>query len=235
MIAITSTDLNNIFRREVKDPLAGYDDDHPDSESLWKEDEIYQYMTEAIDMVSKIVCGRYRIYQLPVVANQSAIYVPRAVLEIRSARLVTAQLTLIEGNANSYVYRGVDDYGREIISGQGMFSATGSPPTTYIRDYQANCIRLVPIPTTNDTLEVQCNVTDPFMYEAGFPLPVMDTEDQRLILTHMKGRAYMKHDADTEDMVRAKFYMDLFEKDSLDRASRLRNYNRAPGFVQMDW
>lgn len=235
MIAFTTTDLNKIFRREVADPLEGVDATEPDSENLWKEDEIYQYMTEALDQVSKGTGGRYRVYQFPVVAGQATIGIPRALLNIRSARLLTAKVTVQEANANDYLFRVRDDYNKPLIGAQGMFDATGSPSDCYIRDYDANQIRLVPIPATDDTLEIQCDVTDNFLYAADYPLPFQDAEDQRLVLHYMKFLAYLKHDADAENLPRSTLFKGLYETGVAERESRLRNYRRAPGAVRMDW
>lgn len=234
MLAYTSSDLNTIFRREVRDPLEGTADE-PDSENLWSELEVYQYMTEAFDRVSKEVGGRYKIYQLAVVANQPLIYLPRAVLDIRTARLLVAGVPVLQANADQFLYERVDDYGRNFLTASEMFTVTGSPPIHFIRDYELKQLRLVPIPAANDTLEIQCTTTDTVPYDAGMPLPLMDTEDQRLVLTWMKYLAYMKHDADTEDLVRARYYEKTFEDRVILRAADFERQHRAPTPIRMDW
>jgi hypothetical protein len=234
MLATTTDELNEVFRDEVSDPLEGIDADNPDSENLWKEREVYRYMTEAVDAVAKQVQTLYRLIRLPVVATQQVVRLPKSVLDIRSARMVTAGNTLLPQNANQALYAPRDDYGMVATVTPGFFTDTGLP-RNYVRDYDAHALRLVPTPTVDDTIEIQCDIVPGTPMAAGIPLLMTDTEDQRLLLTKMKALAYSKQDADCVDMERAEYFEKKFKLDVVERAVSLRRMRRASGVIAMEW
>lgn len=233
--AFTTDDLNSKFRLDVDDLLEGADSTRPDSENLWKNDEIYGYMTAAVDRWAKDTEGLFKVFQLPVVAAQQFYTLPRYVFKIREMRLITANVYLYQRNVDAFMFEKRDDYGRVLIGYGSIFTATGGPPREYVMDYQTNKVMLIPIPSTADTLEIQCVSTVAIPFSAGMPLPVTDPADQLLILDYMKYQAYSKQDADTIDLKRADGFMQRYDRAMTDRKLELRRKRRSPGTVMSSY
>jgi hypothetical protein len=227
--ATTTDELVAVFRREVDD-VVSFDGD--DSDRLWSDADAYGYLTEACDAVAKGTDGLFKVLRLQFTAGEPTVKLPAYVLHIREMRHVEANRTVSHANANDTFHRGVD-YGSPFL-GASMFDSFGRP-TTFVRDYEKRALRLIPIPTEDGTLEAQCTVTIATPMLAGLPLPFLDTEDQRLLLTKMKALAYLKHDAETFDKFRADRYASEFDTKLAERKSRLRSYRRTPAAVRMDW
>lgn len=232
MLAFTTDEFAAVFRNEVDDPLEGVDASSPDSECLWKNAEIYRYMTSAADAVARAVEGIYKIVEITLVANQQAYTLPRNVLHIREARLVTADRRLRPSNADVATRMRGDDYG-ELLNNQ-FWSATGVP-SCYVRDYRKNALLLSPIPTTADTLELQCTATVATPLAAAMPMPFMEVPDQELMLLYMCHLAYRKQDADVLDLKQSREYKTMFEEAATMRKELLESYRRTPGLVETWW
>lgn len=230
MLAQSTDQLATRFRSDVSDVVT--DVGGSDFGCLWTNEDVYSYMTEATALIAMRTASLYRTLPLPVVAGERTVSLPHYVREIRSARLVGSNTVVRQTNANTPAFGPHDGYGLW-ISGE-MFSGEGRP-AYFIRDYDARHLRLVPAPVEADTLEVQCSVSVAMPLEAGMPMPLTDIEDQVLVLHYMKMRAYRKHDAETEDLVRAKEYERLYEVGVQNRASQLLNNRRAPGQVRINW
>lgn len=230
----TTDELNTTFRREVGDQVNpnASPDVAVDSDCLWKDDEIYGYATEAADALAKETEELFKIVQLAVVIGEQVVKLPRYVLKIRSARLVVRNRALVPQNTNAELYYVRSDYG--LPTSLSMFSSTGSP-TAYIRDYKRGALLLVPKPTEDDILELQCSVTLTTPLLAGMMLPFLDVEDQRLLLHYTKYLAYAKQDADTMDLKRSLGFKQQFDDGALARGLSLRKYRRGPGVVRMEW
>jgi hypothetical protein len=230
MLAVSTDDLLTIFRQEVVDPLEGISPQQPDSENLWKNAEILTYMTEAADAVARDVEGLYKILQLPVQANVQFVPLPRNVLHIREARLLTAQRRLRPKNANQVTQLPVDDYGMHLNS--DFWTSTGVP-NYFVRDYDRRGLLLAPIPSAVDTLELQCTTTLGAPLVAGMPLPFFEVPEQRLMLLYMKHLAYAKQDADTLDLKRSVDFKKQYDDRVVDRKELLESYRRTPGLVEV--
>lgn len=231
MLANTSDDLDTIFRSLVDDVMLG--DPPTDDDRLWKETDVYNYMTEAVDTVARRTLGLFKTIEIPVVANTQLYSLPAYVLDIRYARLLTAARMLHEHNVNDYSGFKDDDYGQSLMGSDAIFTTTGTP-TQFMRDYDARGIRLIPIPTDADTLELQCCVTLQAPISAGMPLPFSEAVDERLLLLKMQELAYGKHDADTYNAQLAQQFGAEFEAKVVDRASEWRRIRRKPGVVRME-
>lgn len=232
MLASSTDGLAGVFRNEVDDKVT--DQDGGDFGCLWTNAEVYGYMTEACDAVATKTSTAYRTIRLPFEAEQSKISLPAYVLEIREAHYVERNTELEQLNANEPQFGGTDDYGIQRGRFAGLFGQSGTP-RAFVRDYDTRGIRLVPTPTVLGTIEIQCTVTIAAPLEAGMPFPFMDVKDQRLVLHYMKSLAYLKQDAETEDLTRASSFAALFRSGVEERAAQLRNNRRSPGTVRMNW
>lgn len=229
MLILTADALLNQFRREVDDLLEGVDSSNPDSENLWSNAECYFYMGEAQSELARLTRSLFHVFTLPITATVATTYLPRWVQHIRYARLLTANRELQERNLNESM-RIVQDYGNSTL-GPSLFTDTGIPQC-YIRDQRSNQLRLYPIPTADDTLELSCSILPRIEIETGTePLAFTEARDLRLILLYMKKLAYEKQDADTFDPTKALNYKAQFEQGILERASEMENRRRRPGTV----
>ena len=222
MFATTADELLTFFRAEVNDQAA---------QGLWEDWEVYGYMTEGFDALLKKAEVKYAVLQLPFTADAASVALPAKVLHIRAMRIVGGGELTPAPMARLSVPR--DDYGLNLAGNSAMFEGSGTP-SVYVRDYEAKALRLVPIPNASGTLEVQCTVNIGVAMEAGTPLPTTDSQDLRLVLHYMKSLAYQKHDAETEDLVRARFHEDRFRAGVQEREAQLRNFRRPPGVVRME-
>lgn len=220
MFATTADELLQFFRSDVDDRIEPY---------LWTDVDAYGYMTEGFDALLKRADVSYEILTLAITASVQDVSLPPQVMHIRSAHIVGGGTVYPLGASDASFPR--DDYGMPINS---TISDPGTGiPSSYVRDYRANYLRLLPIPAADAVLEIQCTVSLVDPMASGVPLPTTDAEDLRLVLHFMKSLAYQKHDAETEDLVRSKFHEDRFRAGVLDRESRLRNMRRPPGTVRM--
>jgi len=228
MLADDADGLVAVFRTEV-------DDATPDASSgqygtLWKDDEIYRYLTEACDRLARDTEGLYEVSSIGFHAGDVTVLWPLHLLKIRYARLVSCNQPLDVANTNSQrvAFR---DYG--YVVPLAMFNSTGRPQEL-VRDYDANAIRFVPTPNADDTLELQSYVTISEAIKEGDPLPFSDAVDQRLLLEFMKSKAYRKQDAETQDLQRAKDAEALYKDGALERKLELQRNRRAAGTVRME-
>lgn len=232
MFAQTADELLLAFRQDVDDVTAYHDGD--DTECLWKDHEIYRYMSVGGDALAKLTHGLYKVVRLPYTANSSRVALPRYVLEIRNVWDATHERHLEPANINSIDSGGRDnDYGFERGGRARLFLGTGEP-SQYVRDYDAKHLRLVPTPNAAGEIEVQCSVTLNGLLAAGDPLPFTDSEDLNLILEYMRYLAYKKPDAETEDLVRSRAAKQAFDEGAIERKSSLGNYRRTPGVIRME-
>lgn len=232
--SLTAEELNVVFRQDVVDIREGVDADNPDSENLWKDVEVYRYMTVAVDRFCKDVgYSTMRIITRAVEVDNPRIPIPASVLEIRHARLLTARRDLKPANLNEGTLSRADDYGMNTIGYSDMLTATGTP-LHYIRDYYGDGdLRLVPIPAATDVLELQCTTTLACKFVDGTePLLVTDIEDQQIVLMYMKYQAYNKQDADAAETARAIGFKREYDAAVKVRKSQLKNQRRRPGVVR---
>ena len=232
MLCYTTTDLARRFRADVNDRIT--DANGSDFGCLWSDEDVYNYMGDAADAVATRVGTLYKTIQLPFLAGAATVRCPSYVLEIRSARLVNRNQTLVQYNLNDTNYGFRDDYGLQVSGEAGLFNSTGRP-TGFVRDFDRQALRFTPTPTEADTLEIQCTTTPTIQMQPDVPMPLMDRKDQLLMLMYMKALAYRKHDAETEDLVRANYWEAKFEAEVRDRESQLRSNRRAPGTIRMEW
>lgn len=227
--------LSDRFRSDVVDPLVGTDDGvTPDSESLWKIADVFDYMTHAADAVARGTLQLYKTVVLPVVAGENQITMPASVLYAQGdGWLVTGRRYVRESNAQELL-RGIPvcDYG-QWISGGGL-EATGTP-ARYARDMRRKSIVLAPTPTENDSLRIECVVTVATPMLCGMPLPFTELPDILLMLKYMKYMAYRKQDADTLDLGRSDDFKAEFDRDVVLREVEIRRQRRAPSSIRMEW
>ena len=214
MLAFTADELEKRFRSDVNDVKTAAD--NSDFGCLWTDADVYAYMTVASDALAKDTQGAYRVLRLPVVAGVATLRLPPNVQHIRDAHLVGSNTRLTQIDFNDT-----------------WLGPSSGMPRSFCRDVIARQLLLLPTPAADDQLEIHVTVSISMPMEAGMPLMFTDAEDQHLVLTKMKALAYMKHDAETEDLTRARMYAGLYAQGALDRMSALGNLRRTPTVMRM--
>ena len=230
----TTDDLLKRFRSDTADILEGVSVDEPDSENLWSNWELLQYMTEAADAVARDTKSLFKTFAFPVAVDTATVKLPAQILDIRLARLVTQNVVLLPFNQNQMAHGAAvcSDYGVQLHT--GLFTSKGRPKY-YVRDRESNALVLVPIPTLADTLELQCAVTINADLDCGMLLPFRELPDVRLMLAYMKYLAYSKQDADAADKVKAATFQNYYETKVVDREVEKRSERRTPSPIRMEW
>lgn len=230
----TSVDeLLKRFRREVDDPLEGYDDSHPDSESLWKTHELLQYMNEAVDATAKRTLGLLKTVTLPYKAGNPVVPLPSCILHLRGVLDSASKSQLAE---KSFDTPGLDpntDYG--VVHAAGVPGQGSGTPYWYTRDFERRALVLTPAPAADGALELHCAVTLSVPLSCGVQMPFEDYEDQRLVLSFMKSLAYAKQDADALDLSRSQAFRAEWERGVYTRSADVLNMRRPPGVIRMNW
>lgn len=228
----TTDDLLKRFRADTQDILEGVSVDEPDSEDLWKNWELLQYMTEAADAVARDTKSLFKTFELTTVVGTAVVQLPAQILDIRLARLVTQNVVLDPLNQNEMASGHLSDYGNFVRT--GVFTSKGRP-RWYVHDREQKGLTLVPIPTGVDTLELNCTVTINVDLECGMLLPFRELPDVQLMLAYMKYLAYSKQDADAADQVKADTFFSYYTNKVSDRESEKRRERRAPTPMRMEW
>jgi len=217
----TTDELAHRFRSDVADPLEGVDAEHPDSENLWKNWEVYSYMSDAVDATARETKGLLKTLRLPVVPDEPVVGLPRTVIDIRDAWLDSDGRQVAASNSHELLrYNHVHSRGR---------------PRHYARDRERKAVVLSPTPAVADTLVLQCSVIPGVPMLTGMPLPLLDRPDQLLVLSYMKYLAYAKQDADTLDLARSQAFLSEFTRNAQAREVELRRERRLPTPIRMEW
>lgn len=229
MFATTSDELARFFRAEVSDDESPY---------LWQDWEVYGYMTEGFDALLKEANVVDKVMALQGAPGQYVLPLPASVTHIHTASMhaVDAPQDVWRLSQSSHTPGGFlinGDYGARTTSAFTVTVPRSGRPQTYMRDYDKRALRLDAALDRAFVVDIQCSATLSMPLQAGAPLPSTDAEDLRLVLHYMKFQAYQKHDAETEDLVRANSHGQQFRQGVVERESKLRNYRRPAGVIRM--
>jgi hypothetical protein len=215
------------FRREVDDRLSDPDDLTDDADRLFTNDEIYEYIHEAQYETARATRGLLYVYTVPVVAGEPLVSVP-GIIDVLDVELVSTRRALTERNRSEALVT-TDDYGN--VSTNVSRTAVGIPQH-YTLDAVAGRMRLSPIPSADDSLEITMITLPRVAVTTGTdPTAFADPKDLRLVLMYMKYLAYDKQDTDTLDGRKSDDYRDEFEEQALKRESEISRTRRRPGVV----
>lgn len=216
MLAYTTDELARLFRTDVDDILQAT---CGDEDCLWKEVDVYRYMTQGADAVLRIVAARKRFFEVPYAAAVTQLRIPAGIQHIIGAKLANGTALGIIDATDLF---------------NSNFVETGTP-THFFWEPDARFVRLHPIPSEAGTLGLyaQAGLSSPLV--AGLPVPLNEIADQALVLMFMKARAYEKHDAETLDLDRAREFQAQFNDAVSDREVELRKFREEPPCVRMNW
>lgn len=215
---ITAEYLRNQFRREMDD--AEYPGGGDDSDSLWSNADIDDYMDQAQEeFCRKIDCiPDNASFKLRVKADQVYADLEEAITQIRSGYSQETR-RLIRPTTQKDLERGYikDDYGDFLAT--SWRSNTG-PVQYLVTDDTIGQVRLVPIPTADEVIDLSVYRLPETRIMDGGELEIPDMFRRRLLLK-MRSLGYLKGDAETFNQrqadnfeVRWQAYLSQAERDN---------------------
>ena len=226
-MALDVDELLGLLRRELSDVEAP---------NLWSDDDLFQYLDEAQEAFARTTelfsdATTTSITQVTVTAGQAFVALSPKIHRIEGDMwLQTAKSTVREANLNELddVFC-TDDYGQIL---RGSWRTSTGLPKYLVLDIERDKGRLVPIPTANDTLELNViRLPLKSVVESG-GLEVTDRLHQRTLLTYAKGLSYDKNDIDTQDSKLAEQFKGEALLQMFDIRDEQRRKRRRPGVVR---
>ena len=199
-----STALHDRFRSDVRDEATPY---------LWTSPEIYSYIDDAQKMFCRLQGGiadaSSALTQLAVTAGNPWVAVSPLILKIRAASRSTDSYDLeILNYEDLQSPRCVDDYGYR--SGFRIDNTAGTVQAVVV-GVEANRLRLVRIPTENQTIQLVV-YRMPLTTISGTAQSLEIDEQHHLhLLDWMMYLAHKKQDAETYDRGRSDMFRSEFE------------------------
>lgn len=197
---------------------------------LWSEDRIVDWLDEAQRRFAEITQIFKGTTTLNIVATEAFVALPTDFIEFRTARSVTAGRRISKRNMNELEHTHAEGVYGESLTGDWM-TAKGVPSIISL-DVQEGDMRLVPIPTADDTLSLYY-VRYPKKITASSSKTELTNEDhQRSLVLYARAMAYDDQDADVYDPRKAEQLEGKFEDKVLEYSSRIRNSTRRAGTVK---
>jgi len=225
MLIKKPSDLLALARRELSDTVEPY---------LWSDNDLYYYMDEAQrEFARKTRCITDATHFTEIAVNEDDPWLDfdPAIIDIKRATLSTADQVLeiqtIEEFQNSYYD---DDYG--IIRKKGYWEEQTGTPTHIILNMETDMMRLYPIPSADDELDMVVwrePIYDIESSSSNFEIP--QKYNYKLIYK-IKELAYGKQDYETFDGDRREVNLALWENAVLEARSDVKKRTRRPRGVR---
>ena len=226
-MAYSVDDLLSIFRSEVDDTVEEY---------LWSDEEFFWYLNEAQKEFARLTdyfkdSSTASITQPSITIDSPWVTLDPRILEIRRVVLGSRTLPLRIVNYN--------ELDREYTTGQygeqlsGNWDQAKGSPRLFVADEETNKARLVPIPSTADTIQltvIRLPLED--IVDENSDLEVTEGTHQRALLMHCKAMAYEKQDADGFDQNAADRFRLKFEQYCVLAKGRQTRKQRRLGTVR---
>jgi hypothetical protein len=198
---VTPGELKDYFRREIDDLKAPY---------LWSDDDVFMYMDVAYSEFCRLTdylsdATTPDVCQVSVIADEPFADLSPLVTKIRKATMSSTghevALRSMRQMDSGFV---TNDYG--VAVGTNWLTTTGTPKIA-VTDVEFNKLRLSPIPTAADTLDlIVYRLPIDTIDASSSEFEVTDRRHQLIFLHKMKSLAYGKHDADVKnEVLEAKF------------------------------
>ena len=198
---MTPSELVAQCRREIDDVVSPY---------LWSDGDLYHYLDVAQQTFARETlifsdATTAEVCSTAVIADEKFVDLSPLIVQIRRAKLLSQtrrlDLTSLDKIGDGYQF---DDYCND--AGSNWETATGTPRAILL-DVEENKGRLVPIPVSNDTLELMVyRLPLETVTASSSELEVTDVRHQRMLLLEMKSLAYGKHDSDVNNVELSESY-----------------------------
>jgi len=226
-MAITATTLRDRFRRDVDDELPSAADD---SAALFSNDDVLDYLNEALARFVHDTRYLNDVLQLTVVANDRRVKLPDRFISVRGdqAYLKTYGTYITENSFIGMQETVEDDYGSSITGGALGASEEGRP-RYFSLDFEEDYLYLFPIPDADDTLELEAYVEAKWLDSIDSRLPISNPRHAMMLLDGMKELAYNKLDAETFDADLSARFGARFQRNIIAAAGERQRRRRKPG------
>lgn len=209
MVAGSVLDLDYLidsFRDDVDDkelPGTTTDGSESDEDSLWSNDTITRYVSNAQIAIARDADYLQDVYVLQYKAATAEYKLPDWIFEIRRAKLWPTENVIriydIFGNPvgddAGWPSSGSNDYGQWQPTMREDY--TSGTPRSAVFDEKTNVLRLMGIPEIDGEARIYVRRGPKLSVEAGLELRGLHYEPA--YLAHMKMQAYSKHDTETYD------------------------------------
>lgn len=222
-MAITPTQFLARLRNELDDVP---DSDYTDS-ALWTDAELYQYITQAQQLLIEHVGYLRDRITLHAKADRQYTTLPDEVIDVEELWLRTAQRTLNIRNYNEMTGFMVDDYGLRLA---GQWRGSTGTPDNAVLDLETGRVYLIPTPVADEEIDAVVLKTSGTVDSTTQCFELKRETHVLALLPKCKELAYSKHDADSYDPQLALKYKaeSLVEFDRVyDSLERVRKSNRA--------
>lgn len=219
---LSTANLVEIFRSEMSDEeLPGSGDS---SDSLWVDADIIRWIGEA----QKELCERVDIlfdassYTLTTDPGTDLYALDDVITKVRRGK-VAAGRTLEAVSVKELLRRyQPTSFEIDVVDWEGM---TGIPKYI-VTDYEVGYVKLVPEPTSIETIELH-------VYKAPLDDIVMEIPNKyrKKLLHKVKHLAYMKDDVDSQDLKKAGYHDDRWEAEVTEIDRQFKRLNRGPQVV----
>lgn len=224
---MTPSQLKDLFRSDVRDEATPY---------LWSDVGIFVYMDDAQKMFCRLGGGiadsSSPMCSLPVVAGEVHIDFDPRIIKLRDLRRASDGRNVDIINFEDLGTPGwsQDDYGHSYAWGNGgpKFSDRQGPVRAAVVGMDANKIRVIDVPQSNDTLNAivyRMPLEDITASSTAFEI---DSQHHRYLLNWMKHLAHEKQDAETYDRGRSlefrQKFLDYCDQAKAERERREHKY-----------
>lgn len=207
-------------------------DDTDTADPLWTDDEVIEYMNETVEEIAeKTLCLKdaqtTAVTELTVTASSAWVPYSELILEFDPQSVYSQGQTKNLPIMNKYEFlrdRRDDDYG--VVTPSQDWQTTTGEPRIFISDMHDQSLRVYPIPTANDTVEVQVarlpqsseEITD--ISASSVEVPIIPNMFHRKMLDYMMHLAYMKNDAECYDRGLSNLWLAKWEGETLPEMKR---------------
>ena len=211
---MTPDELATLFRSDVED------EDTVDP--LWTDSEVYSYMDEAQKQFARETdyfadVSTAEIVDVAVTTDEAFVAIDPRVLKIRGGRMQNSGYKIVP---KKYAQMEQTGYARDAYdtfnfstSNINWETVTGNPRFV-ITDMEPGLGRLVPIPTSDDTLKLRVFrlPLEDINEDNTSEFEITETEYQRGLMYYMKYLAYQKNDSDVYNKELSEEAFQLFQE-----------------------
>ena len=197
---------------------------------LWEEERVVEWFNDAQREFARLTHIFKSSTTLVVTTDEPFVDLPVDFLEFRTARSVTANRRIEKRNMSELEEAYIEGVYGESLTGDWM-TAKGVPVIMSL-DVEFGKGRLVPIPTTDDTITLYYARYPKDITASSSKTELTDIAHQNLLVTYAQAQAYDDQDSDVYDPKQADKKSSQFVTDSYKYSSQIRNSTRRAGTVK---
>lgn len=209
-MTMTPKQLKDLFRLEMDDVP-----EHPDDTSgcLWSDEEIYQYLSEAQQILVFRAKYLYRSIDIMVPAENPTVPLPRNIIDVRNITVVSGDRTY---EADQISENEVVAEVRNLRDVNSYSAPTRGGRLRVTLDIDSSRVHIIPPQPKNVRFIINAFVEANPIRPDDDQMDVTNSRHQRTVLTGAKFMAYNKHDSEAynpghAEKYEAQFYHEISE------------------------